>query len=185
MPSKQIQNLNLWIYVPLWLFFAYLYWNILGFTAYGNTNIFLGGLYFIQFGVHEASHIVFVFLPPILTASAGSLGEIAFTSLIVYASYRAKSYFAMTFGLIWLMLAMTSAGNYMADARTQAMPLVGPSENPQHDWHFVFSQLGWLNNDIFIGGMVKIIGDVLGAVGLILRLIIIINELVRRAYNRS
>lgn len=186
MQSKQTQwQLSLWIAIPLWIFFAYLYVQILGFTTNGNTNIFLAGLYFIQFGVHEASHIVFAFLPPILTAAAGSLGEIIFTVLILYAAYRAKSYFAMIFGSLWLMLAMTSAGNYMADARTQAIPLIGPGENPQHDWHFVLGQLGWLDYDTLIGGIVRITGDVIAALGLIIGLLLILSEIAHRKKSGS
>lgn len=132
-------------------------------------------MYFVQFGVHEASHIVFGFLPAIIVAAAGSIGEIVFGSLIVYAAFRAKSYFAGIFGMLWLMLAMTSAGNYMADARAQSMPLMGPSENPQHDWHFVFGQLGWLNADTFIGEAVKAAGMLIGLAGLVFGVYIIVS----------
>ena len=176
MQSKPTKNRSsIWLYILLWLFFVYLYTQILSFDQASVSNVVLGGMYFIQFGVHEASHIVFGFLPAIMVAAAGSLGEIAFTSLIAFAAFRAKSYFAGVFSLLWVMLAMTSAGNYMADARAQAMPLVGPSENPQHDWHFVFGQLGWLNADTAIGGSVRFAGDVIGLAGLILGLVLIIG----------
>ena len=174
------QQLTLWIYIPLWLFFVYLYVQILSFNQGDITNIFLAGLYFILFGIHEAAHIVFMFLPPVATAAAGSLSEIVFGGLIVYAALRAKAYFAMAFCMLWLMLAMTSAGNYMADARTQQMPLIGPSENPQHDWHFVFTQLGWLNHDAAIGGAIKVTGDLIGLIGLLLGLYLIIRSIIWR-----
>lgn len=77
--------------------------------------------------------------------------------------------------MLWLMLAMTSAGNYMADARAQSMPLMGPSENPQHDWHFVFGQLGWLNADTFIGEAVKAAGMLIGLAGLVFGVYIIVS----------
>lgn len=174
------QQLTLWIYVPLWLFFVYLYVHILSFYQGSITNVFLAGLYFIQFGIHEAAHIVLMFMPPVFTAAAGSLSEIAFTGLITYAAVRAKAYFAMVFCMVWMMLAMTSAGNYMADSRAQQMPLIGPGENPQHDWHFVFSQLGWLDYDTIIGTTVKIGGDVIGLIGLLIGLYFIVRSIIWR-----
>lgn len=183
-PSHESRNqLTLWIYVPLWLFFVYLFWQILSFNQASIDNLFLGGLYFILFGVHEAAHIVFMFLPQVAVAASGSLSEIGFTSLVTLAALRAKAYFAAIFGMLWMMLAMASAGNYMKDARAQAMPLIGPSENPQHDWHFVFSQLGWLQNDIAIGGGVRTVGVIIGAIGITLGFILIIRSVVLRYGN--
>jgi hypothetical protein len=132
-------------------------------------------MYFIQFGVHEASHIVMAFMPPVITAAAGSFGEMTFTWLLTYAAFRAKAYFAGIFSLLWVTLAMTSAGNYMADARSQLMPLIGSGPDPKHDWHFVFSQLGWLNADTVIGMTVRVIGDIAGAVGLLYGLALLIS----------
>lgn len=154
-------------YILIWLLFAYLYIQILDFHQESITNPILAGMYFIQFGVHEVSHIVFSFLPSILTAAAGSLSEVAFTGLIVIAALRAKSYWAMIFGMLWLMMAMISMGNYMADARAQLIPLIGPSPDPIHDWYFVFGKLGWLNADVAIGAAMKVIGWIIGAAGLL------------------
>lgn len=171
---------SFWLYVALMAFFVYLYFQILTFATQGSPNLLLIGLYVIEFGVHEASHIVFAFLPPICVAAAGSIGEMSFTALIAYAGFRAKSYFAGIFGLLWLMLAMNNAGRYMADARTQQLQLIGLSDHPIHDWNFVFGQLGWLHADTVIGGTVRIIGDVFGALGLLLGLWLIIVMFINR-----
>lgn len=160
------RSLFLW-YVILWLFFVYLYIQILQFQADNSNNIILSGLYLIEFGVHEASHIVFGFLPPILVAAAGSIGEVAFTLLIAFAGFKARSYFAGIFGALWVTLSMNSAGIYMADARAQQLPLVGVGEHPMHDWHFVFGQLGWLDADIIIGTVVRALGDMIGFASLL------------------
>lgn len=167
------------IYIPAWLFFLYLYVQILMLSPVAGTgDIVLGGMYFVQFGVHEASHIVTAFLPSILCAAAGSIGEMSFTWLLAYAALRAKSYFASAFALLWVMLAMTSAGNYMADARSQQMQLIGPSPDPKHDWNFVFSQLGWLDWDTLIGGTVRVLGDIAGLIGLAIGLVVIVRIII-------
>jgi hypothetical protein len=153
---------------------VYLFVQILDFNQGNIQNAFIGGLYFIQFGVHEASHIVFGFLPAIFVAASGSLSEIAFTSLVAFAAFKAKAYFAGIFSLLWVMMAMNSAGIYMADARSQAMPLIGPGDNVQHDWNFVFTQLGWLNADTMIGGSLRVFGDVIGVIALVYGLFLLV-----------
>ncbi|HUO62005.1 MAG TPA: hypothetical protein VMT96_00955 [Candidatus Bathyarchaeia archaeon] len=178
-PKQTKSKATLWFYVPLWLLFVYLYFQILAIGPNGSGNIILGGMYFVEFGVHEASHMVTAFLPSILCAAAGSIGEMTFTWLLAYAAFRAKSYFAGAFTLLWVMLAMTSAGNYMADARAQQMQLIGLGSDPKHDWNYVFGQLGWLNWDTFIGGTVRLLGDVAGLVGLIIGLVVIIGIVFR------
>lgn len=172
-------KLSPWLSVPLWLLFVYLYFHILTFNQGDVSHIILGGLYFVQFGIHEAAHIVFGFLPPIFVAAAGSVSEIAFTSLLAFAAFRAKAYLAATFSLLWVMLAFKSAGNYMADASARAMPLIGPGSDPQHDWHFVFSQLNLLSSDVAIGTSVQVIGAIIGAVGLLIGLFAIIMGVIR------
>jgi hypothetical protein len=168
---------SVWIYVVLWLFYVYLFFQIIGFNQGDNSNVVLGGLYFIQFGIHEVAHIVFSFLPQVFVAAAGSVSEVMFTLLIVVAAFRAKSYMAGVFGLLWVMLAMKSMGNYMADSIAMAMPLIGPSPDPHHDWNYVFKQLGLLDASVGIGTLVQIIGAIIGAIGLAIGLLVIINRL--------
>ena len=134
-------------------------------------------MYLIDFGVHEVSHLVVFFLPAIFVAAAGSIGEVSFTLLLLFATLKAKSYFAAVFTGLWVMLGFMSAGRYMADARAQNLPLIGPGETVQHDWHYVFSQLGWLNADTFIGGSMQAIGIIIGAGGLLFGLYLIALKL--------
>lgn len=178
--NKQKLPLSLWLYIPLWVFFVYLYIQILFFTAETPQNILLSGMYFIEFGVHEASHLFAIFLPHIFTAAAGSVGEVTFTILIVVAALRGRAYFAAIFGALWVMLAMNSAGRYMADAKTQQIPLVGFSNQPTHDWNFVFGQLGWLPADTIIGNSVRGIGDLVGVVALGFGIWLIINKITQQ-----
>lgn len=172
-PQKSTVPITI-LYGFTWLFFVYLFFQILDFKAEQSNNLLLSGLYFIEFGVHEASHIVVSFLPSILVAAAGSIGEMSFTWLFLFATLKEKSYFASVFASLWVMLAMHSAGRYMADARSQLLPLIGPGDTVKHDWNYVFGQLGWLRADTAIGGTVSMIGTVFGAAGLLFGLYLII-----------
>lgn len=175
--QQKFMPLPLWLYGIGWAFFVYLFVSILRFSSDNANNLLVSGLYFIDFGVHEVSHIVVSFLPPVLVAAAGSVGEVSFTLLVLFATLKAKSYFASVFASLWVMLGFMSAGRYMADARAQSLPLIGPGETVQHDWHYVFSQLGWLNADTFIGGTVQAIGIIIGIAGLLFGLYLIITKL--------
>jgi hypothetical protein len=177
--STSFMKLPLWLYVTGWLFFIYLFVSLLGFNAENSSNLILSGMYLIDFGVHEASHLIVFFLPAIFVAAAGSIGEVSFTILLLYATIKAKSYFAACFAGLWVMLGFMSAGRYMADARAQTLPLIGPGENVQHDWHFVFSQLNILNYDTLIGGTVQWIGIVVGAASLVVGLYLIIAKVTK------
>jgi hypothetical protein len=118
--STSFMKLPLWLYVTGWLFFIYLFVSLLGFNAENSSNLILSGMYLIDFGVHEASHLIVFFLPAIFVAAAGSIGEVSFTILLLYATIKAKSYFAACFAGLWVMLGFMSAGRYMADARARS-----------------------------------------------------------------
>lgn len=165
--TKYAETKPWWLYLLVWLFLAFLFTDILKFHSNHSNFFVVGIMYFVELGVHEVSHLLTAFLPSVLTASAGSFGEILFTSLVVYAGLRYRAYFVAAFGLLWMMLAFNSTGIYMADARAQSLPLVGPGPEPTHDWHFVFDRLGLLSHDHFIGGAFRVFGDILGLLGLL------------------
>jgi hypothetical protein len=169
--NEYLKTKSLWTLLPLYALFIYIFIGALNFRVETNTNPVVGLMYFIEFGVHEMSHIVVMFLPQVLVAAAGSGGEILFTILVIIAALKYKSYLFAIFGSLWFMLACRSVGIYMSDARSQLLPLIGPGgDGAKHDWHFVFSQLGWLPQDQIIGGSVVIVGVIVGSVALILGL---------------
>jgi hypothetical protein len=173
--KQQRLPLLFWGRVMLWFFYVYLFVHIVQFEVEKNQNLFIAGLYLIEFGVHELSHIITAFLPPILTAAAGSVGEISLTMLVALAALKERSYFAFILALQWFGLAMNSVGRYIADARTQTLPLIGPSETATHDWHYILSQLGILQADVIIGTVVRGLGDIVALGGLLFGLWILVR----------
>lgn len=167
-----------WGRLALWGFYVYLFTQIVQFEVEKNQNIFIAGLYLIEFGVHEMSHIITAFLPPVLTAMAGSVGEVTLTLLVVLAAVKERSYYAMIFGLLWYGLAMNSVGRYIADARTQALPLIGPGETVTHDWHFILSQWNMLEIDTVLGAFVRGTGDLVAFGGLVFGLWLLIRPFI-------
>jgi len=183
--DKQAMSLPIMLYIVGWVFFVYLFVQLFNYGLAEQNNLLVSGLAFINFGIHEVSHLVVFFLPTLIVAAAGSFGEIAFPALVMALAIRAKSYFAAIFAALWTMLAMHSVGRYMADARAQALPLMGPGESIQHDWNYIFSQLGTLQYDTLIGGSVRTAGTVLGISALILGLYLIVIKLLVRSTVES
>lgn len=164
--DPKFMPLPTWLYVIGWGAFLYIFISICNFDSQNADNLLVIGLYSINFGVHEAAHIALMFLPRIFVSAAGSLAEIAFALLLLLAAFKGKSYFAAVFTGLWVMFSFISAGLYMSDARAQSLPLIGPGESLVHDWYYVFSQLGWLNADTFIGGSMRTVGITIGVASL-------------------
>lgn len=159
-------------YLPLWLFGVYTFIAILDFHPNEQSAFIVAVAYSFNFMLHEMAHILTAFLPEFLTAAAGSFSELLLGSLLVYGAFKTRAYFASLFCFLWLMLALRSAGIYMADARAQEMGLVSlggqiaGSDEAIHDWYFIFGKLNLLSLDTFIGGSVQLIGALAGIVGL-------------------
>ncbi len=175
--KRDITPLSLWFYIITWLLFVYLFFQIFNFKVEQSDNLLLRGMYFIEFGVHEASHLIATGLPQILIAAAGFVVELLFVVLILVATLKARSYFASVFVGLWVMFSMNCIGRYMSDARVQILPLIGPGNNPQHDWHYIFSYFGWLNLDTTIGSATRYIGDLIGILALVFGLWLIIYKI--------
>lgn len=158
---------SIWLYLAGEVLAIYLFISILQFKVEENHNWVLGIFYLIEFGVHEVSHIIFGFLPTIWVAAAGSIGEVSFTLLVVFAALKTRTYFLTVFAGLWVMLALHSVGRYIADARAQALPLAGPGETVTHDWNYILGQLGVLPSDTLWGGIVSGAGTAIGVIALL------------------
>lgn len=185
---EKIKNIQLklptWIYVISFVFFVYLFVQIYNFHAESSINVIVRGMYMLNLGIHEMSHIIFMFLPNILVALAGSIGEIAFAILLLFAIIKSKSYFASVFAGLWIMLAFNSVGRYIADARVQLLPLVGPGATVNHDWHFILNRLNLLQYDTFLGGLMRVIGNLIGVLALIFGLWLIYRKIIHKNQSR-
>ena len=157
----------IWLYIVGEALAIYMFVSILHFKVEDNQNWLLGILYLVEFGVHEVSHIIFGFLPSILVAAAGSIGEVSLTRLVLFSTIKTSSYYMAVFDCHWIMLAMHSVGRYIADARAQALPLAGPGETVTHDWNYILGQLGALPSDTFWGGIVMTTGTIIGVAALL------------------
>jgi len=160
-------------HLPLWLFGLYVFVELLGFHLGRPMSFILMIPYSFDFMLHEMAHIMTAWLPPIITAAAGSASELLLGALLVQGAFLFSNYFASIFCCLWMMLACESVGDYMADAIPQHIPLVSlggamsGSEQTIHDWHFVFGQLNLLDKSALIGHSFRVLGVLFGVFGIL------------------
>ncbi len=162
---------KLWYWhIPLWLVGIYIFIKLLGFNMLVGLPLVLLIPYSFDFVLHESAHIFTAPLPPVLTASAGSIAELLLGTGLVIGAFYFRNYFASMFCFLWFDLTCQSAGTYMADAIPRRLPLVSlggalSGQDPIHDWHFVFGHLHVLGASAFIGNSIRIVGHIAGLFG--------------------
>jgi hypothetical protein len=114
---------------------------------------------------HEAGHMFLMFFGDTLHTLGGSIFEIGVPLTIMLYFFATQQYFSATFCAWWLSTAFLSVSIYAADAREQALPLLGGNA-VYHDWHTLLQSWGLLRYDDTFGYIFWLCG--LGAVFLLL-----------------
>lgn len=104
---------------------------------------------------HEAGHPLFGLFSDRLTVYGGTLGQLMFPLAAGISFYRKRETLSFAFVVLWLGENLFNIAVYMADARTQILPLVG---NGEHDWTEIFSRWGVLDWDAGIANIVRLTG---------------------------
>lgn len=122
--------------------------------------------------VHEGGHLLFGWLGRTLGLWGGTLLELIVPfALAVYFVFQRHTTGAV-FASFYFFENFLYIGTYMADARSQGLPLVtvGDAEQGGHDWFNIFSSLGLLSYDRTIGGVTRWVGwlEMLASVGWLL-----------------
>ena len=108
--------------------------------------------------LHEAGHPLAGIFSARATVYGGTLFQLAFPLAAAGHFQRAGNATGMAAGVVWLGENLLNIARYMADARTQELPLVG---NGDHDWAEIFGRWGVLHLDGRIAGMTRGVGVLL------------------------
>ena len=109
----------------------------------------------ITLAFHEMGHIVFA-APRMLQVAGGSIMQLLVPlAAALYLLHRQRDYFGFAVGSAWLSFSMWELATYVGDASTEALPLVGFSDNPEHDWSTLLTAWGVLNHDTEIATAVR------------------------------
>jgi len=124
------------------------------FYAARNRSGFLF-LDYVNLIIHEAGHLFFSLFGYTITILGGTLGELIVPLLCAAYFFAHREAFGFAFSAFWFFENFPYIGTYMADAREQALPLVGSGD---HDWGILFGQWGLLMQDQKIGGTMRGLG---------------------------
>ena len=105
--------------------------------------------------IHEGGHFFFSWFGETLMILGGTLGELIVPLLCAAYFFFQRETTGFAFCGFWFFENLPYIGTYMADARDQALPLVGGGE---HDWGTLFGQWGLLERDHAIGAATRDIG---------------------------
>jgi len=116
-----------------------------------------GFWHLVNLPFHEAGHVLFGFLPPVLVAFMGS-GMQLLMPVICGATLLVKVHdlVGAAICLWWLGMNFMDIAPYIADARAGVLPLLGGNtgqDSPYgfHDWEFILGELKLLPLDTAIG----------------------------------
>ena len=112
----------------------------------------------LDLAIHEAGHLVFFWGGDLVAAAGGTLLQLLVPTAFVAYFVRRYDGHAASVALWWVAQNCWNISVYIADARTQALPLVGGGE---HDWTYLLGRVGWLARDQELGHFVHFIGVVL------------------------
>jgi hypothetical protein len=122
--------------------------------AFRNRSGFLF-LDYVNLIIHEGGHFFFSWFGYTTMILGGTLGELLVPLLCGIYFFWQREVAGCAFCGFWFFENFPYIGTYMADARAEALPLVGSGE---HDWGILFGQWGLLEQDQNIGGIMRTLG---------------------------
>lgn len=112
----------------------------------------------VDLAIHETGHLVFAPFGETLGFLGGTIFQLLLPSVIVAHFLRRGERFGAAVCLWWVAQNCWHISVYVADARAQALPLVGGGE---HDWAYLLGRAGWLSRDLALARGIHATGFIL------------------------
>ena len=109
----------------------------------------------VDLPIHETGHLVFAAFGEVMQFLGGTLFQIIVPAVFTGHFVKRGDKHAAFSCLWWVAQNFWNVSVYIADARSEALPLVGGGE---HDWNFLLGRFGWLNKDHVIAHDVWVVG---------------------------
>lgn len=126
--------------------------------------------------IHEGGHGIFSFFGKFIYTLGGTLMQIIIPSLFIFYFATNDKMIGTQLSIVWLGESLMNISVYAADARLQALPLLG-GNNVYHDWNYLLGELNILNYD-------SVVGDIFYFGGIIAYLIAILIPLFFNRYEK-
>jgi hypothetical protein len=131
-----------------WLVFAYKYHFIDG----------------VNLAFHEAGHLFFSFFGQTLQVLGGTIGQLFFPAACCAHFLARRQSVGAALCCIWFAESLMYTARYLADAQTQALPLVG---GHIHDWNWLLSRAGLLAHCETIGALLHLVASIVAIAALV------------------
>lgn len=109
----------------------------------------------VDLAIHETGHLLFAPFGEFMGFLGGTLFQLALPVAFVVYFWRRADRHAASVALWWVAQNCWNVSVYVADARAQALPLVGGGE---HDWAYMLGRLGWLQYDQSLALDIRLLG---------------------------
>lgn len=141
----------IWAWLAFFTLFLFYAWSQHGQGLFSDN---------VNLVVHEAGHALFGWFGQTLGLWGGTLFQLLVPFLLASYFFSQRQAPGFAFCLFFLFENFLGIATYMADARTQALPLVtlGDPEFVIHDWNAIFGGLGLLSYDTSIAAVVRLLG---------------------------
>ncbi len=99
----------------------------------------------IDLVIHEAGHVLALVFPRFFQILGGSALQVILPAVCALTFLHQRHLASFAVALFWTGESITDVAIYMADAKTQALPLLG-GDGTVHDWNYLLGQLhllGW------------------------------------------
>lgn len=151
------------MWIPRALLLVYLvYAGIRLFRDPESSTMFSG----ITLAFHEMGHLLFSFAGHFIGSLMGSGLQVLIPIIVIVVFYRQDDYFGMAVGGFWLSFSLFELARYVGDARAMELPLVGFTDDPEHDWHYLLSTTGLLNLDTTFAFLIRVVATFSGVASL-------------------
>lgn len=98
---------------------------------------------------HEAGHPLFGIFSERLGVYGGTLGQLVFPVGCAFYFWRKRQSASFFISVVWIMQNLWNIARYLADARAQALPLVGNGDR-FHDWTEILGRWNALPSDVLL-----------------------------------
>ena len=151
------------MWIPRALLLLYLSYAVIRFLRDPDSSTMFSG---ITLAFHEMGHLIFGFAGHFIGSLMGSGTQVLIPIIVMIVFYRQPDYFGIAVGGYWLSFSLFELARYVGDARTMELPLVGFTDDPEHDWHYLLSTTGLLNLDTTFAFLLRVVATLTGAVSL-------------------
>lgn len=151
--------------LPAFLFVTAFAAACLGFHAFSSQG-WVPLLDSANLALHEAGHPLTGIVSGRLAVYGGTIFQLAFPLAIAIQFHRQAHAAGAAAAAVWLGENLLNVARYMADARVQALPLVGGGD---HDWAEIFGRWRMLHLDTRVAGFTRVLAVAVIA-GALLRL---------------